>query len=51
VADQLGLSWDEVHGLQQRAVARGLARRKEEIIERIGVDEKAFTGAIDTSRW
>lgn len=43
VADQLGLSWDEVHGIQQRAVARGLARRKEETIEHIGVDEKAFT--------
>jgi transposase len=43
VADQLGLSWDEVHGIQQRAVARGLARRKEESIEHIGVDEKAFT--------
>jgi transposase len=43
VADQLGLSWDEVHGIQQRAVARGLARRKEEVIERIGVDEKSFT--------
>lgn len=43
VADQLGLSWDEVHGIQQRAVARGLARRKEEAIEHLGVDEKAFT--------
>lgn len=43
VAAQLSLSWDEVHGIQQRAVARGLARRKEEAIEHIGVDEKAFT--------
>jgi transposase len=43
VADQLRLSWDEVHAIQQRAVARGLARRKAEIIEHIGVDEKSFT--------
>lgn len=43
VADQLGLSWDEVHAIQERAVARGLKRRKIENIERIGVDEKSFT--------
>jgi transposase len=43
VAEQLGLSWDEVHGIQQRAVARGLARRREESVEHIGVDEKSFT--------
>jgi transposase len=43
VADQLVLSWDEVHAIQERAVARGLARRKAEIVERIGVDEKSFT--------
>ena len=43
VAGQLRLSWDEVHAIQQRAVARGLARRKEENIEHLGVDEKSFT--------
>lgn len=43
VAGQLGLSWDEVHAIQERAVARGLKRRKIENIERIGVDEKSFT--------
>jgi len=43
VADQLGLSWDEVHAIQQRAVARGLARRKAEMVEHVGVDEKSFT--------
>ena len=43
VADQLGLSWDEVHAIQQRAVNRGLARRKAEVVEHVGVDEKAFT--------
>jgi transposase len=42
VAERLGLSWDEVHAIMQRAVNRGLARRRAEPIPRIGVDEKAF---------
>jgi transposase len=42
VAKRLGLSWDEVHGIMERAVARGLKRREAESIPRIGVDEKAF---------
>jgi transposase len=42
VAQRLGLSWDEVHGIMERAVARGLKRREAEAIPRIGVDEKAF---------
>ena len=43
VADQLRLSWDEVHAIQERAVKRGLQRRKAEPIARLGVDEKSFT--------
>ena len=43
VADQLHLSWDEVHAIQERAVARGLARREAEVIAHLGVDEKSFT--------
>jgi transposase len=43
VAERLHLSWDEIHNIQERAVKRGLARRKSEIVARIGVDEKAFT--------
>ncbi len=43
VGDQMHLSWDEVHAIQERAVARGLARRKAESIRHVGVDEKAFT--------
>jgi transposase len=43
VADQLNLSWDEVHAIQERAVQRGLTRRQAEPIERLGVDEKSFT--------
>jgi transposase len=42
VAKRMGLTWDEVHGIMDRAVARGLKRRRVENIPRIGVDEKAF---------
>ena len=42
VAERLGLSWDEMHGIMQRAVERGLKRREAEEIPYIGVDEKAF---------
>jgi transposase len=42
VADRLGLSWDEVHGIMQRAVQRGLKRRAAEPVPYLGVDEKAF---------
>jgi transposase len=42
VAQQIRLSWDEVDGIQQRAVARGLARRKPEALRRLGIDETAF---------
>jgi transposase len=42
VAEQLRLSWDEVHGIMQRAVQRGLERRQAEPLPYLGVDEKAF---------
>ena len=42
VAEQLGLSWDEIHGIMERAVKRGLARRQAEPVRHLGVDEKAF---------
>ncbi|MGH9577136.1 MAG: ISL3 family transposase, partial [Terriglobales bacterium] len=42
VAGQLGLTWDEIHGIMDRAVRRGLARRKAEPLKYLGVDEKAF---------
>lgn len=42
VADRLDLTWDEVHGIMERAVRRGLRRRSAEPLPRIGVDEKAF---------
>ncbi len=43
VAGQMGLSWDEVHAIQERAVARGRARCQREVVEHLGVDEKSFT--------
>jgi transposase len=42
VAEQLQLSWDEIHGIMERAVKRGLARRQAEEVPQLGVDEKAF---------
>ena len=38
----LRLSWFQIHEIQDRAVKRGLARRKQEIIEHAGIDEKSF---------
>jgi transposase len=40
--EQLGLSWDEVHGIMERAVERALERRQAEAVPLLGVDEKAF---------
>lgn len=42
VARRLRLSWDEVDGIQQRAVQRGLERREAHKLEHIGVDETSF---------
>jgi transposase len=42
VAVRLGLSWDEVHGIMERAVRRGLERRGREDLPHMGVDEKSF---------
>jgi transposase len=41
-ASLLGLSWDQVHHIQSRAVERGLLRRKLEDIKHVGIDEKSF---------
>ena len=42
IARRLRLSWDQVAGIQKRAVTRGLARRKSEPPTQIGVDETSF---------
>lgn len=41
-AGLLGLSWDQVHHIQSRAVERGLARRELDEIKNVGIDEKSF---------
>lgn len=38
----LGLSWDEVHHIVRRAVARGLSRRELDDLRYLGIDEKNF---------
>jgi transposase len=57
VTRQLGLTWDQVAGIQARAVARGLARRKLSPPRFLGVDETSFqkrheyvTSVIDLER-
>lgn len=43
VSRQLGLSWNAIDGIMQRAVRRGLKRRDmEAACKRVGVDETAF---------
>lgn len=42
VASLLGLSWDQVAGIQERAVKRGLERREEKPLENIAIDETSF---------
>jgi transposase len=40
--NMLRLSWDEVHGIMERAVNRGLKKRVQENLKYIGIDEKSF---------
>lgn len=42
VAERLDLSWNQIDGVMQRAVERGLKRRKRQRPERIGIDETSF---------
>jgi transposase len=42
VASMFGLGWDAVAGIQERAVRRGLAKRKKASPRNIGVDETSF---------
>lgn len=42
VARLMKMSWDEVDGVMQRAVARGRARRASEPLHVIGIDETSF---------
>jgi len=42
VAENFKMSWDEVDGIMQRAVKRGLFRREEWKVKNIGVDETSY---------
>ena len=42
LARLLDLSWDEAEGILERAVRRGLARREEEPVRFLGIDETSF---------
>lgn len=42
VARRMRLSWDEIDGVRQRAVHRGLARREITDVRRVGVDETSY---------
>ena len=53
----LGLNWHQVNAIKSRAVERGLARREEEQVPYLGMDEKSFrrghdyiTCAVDLER-
>jgi transposase len=41
-ADLLGLSWDQLHRIMERAVERGMERRQLEELRHVGLDEKSF---------
>jgi transposase len=41
-AGLLGLDWDSVHRIMERAVERGLERRDLDSLEYVGLDEKSF---------
>ncbi|HEY7328447.1 MAG TPA: transposase family protein [Gemmataceae bacterium] len=38
----LGLDWQTTHGIQERAVERGLEPRQFDEVRRVGIDEKSF---------
>lgn len=42
VSRRLRITWDEGRGIMERAVRRGLARREQKVVKRLGVDEKSF---------
>ncbi len=42
VARRMSLTWDQAAGIQERAVARGLARRELQALPFVGVDETSF---------
>lgn len=47
VAKRMRLSWNAVDGIMQRAVKRGLSRRKQLCLKRLSVDETAYRKGHD----
>ena len=42
VAENFKMSWDEVDGIMQRAVQRGILQKKKQKVENIGIDETSY---------
>lgn len=42
VARTMRLTWDQIDGIMQRAIDRGLALRKDRIVRHVGIDGKSF---------
>jgi transposase len=42
VAENCGLGWDATDGIMQRAIERGLERRKEVEVKELGIDETSY---------
>lgn len=38
----LGIGWEQVQAIREKAVMRGLSRRDEEVVPYVGIDEKSF---------
>lgn len=51
VGERLGLSWDEIHSIMERAVERGLERWQAEKLPAPAVDERLSVGGRTTSLW
>ena len=47
VAENFNMSWAEVDGIMQRAVQRGLKRRRQEEVNNMGVDETSYQKGHD----
>ena len=47
VAEQMNLTFDEVNGIMNRAVERGLSKREEHVIKKLSIDEKSMKKGHD----
>jgi len=47
VADKLSLGWDAIDRIKQRAVARGLSRRRKVVVKHLGIDETSYQKGHD----